>query len=88
MKSSLQIRDEHDLVDVAAKNPDLYPTVPLTSLTAYSLYSLHQWQLRRTIEAIAVLNWRLFPDNAVNLARKLGWYNSGTVWRSIEFSTV
>lgn len=62
MKSNLQIRDEHDLLDVAAKDPDLYPTVPLTSLTAYSLYWLHQWQLRRTIEAIAVLNWRLFPE--------------------------
>lgn len=62
MKLDLQIRDEHDLVKVAAKSAALYPTVPLTSLTAYSLYWLHQWQLRRTIEAIAVLNWRLFPE--------------------------
>ena len=62
MKLDLQIRDEHDLVNVAAKSAALYPTVPLTSLTAYSLYWLHQWQLRRTIEAIAVLNWRLFPE--------------------------
>ena len=62
MKLDLQIRDEHDLVDVAAKTPDLYPTTALTSLTAYSLYWLHQWQLRRTIEAVAVLNWRLFPE--------------------------
>jgi hypothetical protein len=27
----------------------------------YSLYWLHKWALRRTIEAVAVLNWRLFP---------------------------
>jgi hypothetical protein len=62
VKSDLQIRDEHDLINVAAKSPALYPTIPLTSLTAYSLYWLHQWQLRRTIEAVAVLNWRLFPE--------------------------
>ncbi len=60
--SEVQIRDEHDLVTVAPKPPALYENVSLTSLTAYTLYWLHEWQLRRTIEAVAVLNWRLFPE--------------------------
>jgi hypothetical protein len=59
--SDIEIRHERDLVKVAPKNAGLYQDSPLTSLTAYSLYWLHQWQLRRSIEAIAVLNWRLFP---------------------------
>ena len=46
---------------VAAKPPELYSEVALTALTAYSLYWLHQWRLTRTIEAVAILNWRLFP---------------------------
>jgi hypothetical protein len=58
----LQIRDERDLVNVASKPSALYEKIALTSLTAYSLYWIQQWQLRRSIEAIAVLNWRLFPD--------------------------
>jgi len=55
------IRHEQDLVKVAPKDPNSYADVPLALLTAFSLYWLHQWELRRTIEAIAVLNWRLFP---------------------------
>lgn len=58
----LRITHEHDLVQVAPKDPVLYSDLALTSLTAYSLYWLHQWQLKRSIEAIAVLNWRLFPE--------------------------
>lgn len=60
--NELGIRDEQDLVKVSRKDPVQYADIALTSLTAYSLYWLHQWQLRRTIEAVAVLNWRLFPE--------------------------
>ena len=56
------IQNERDLVLVAPKSPDRYPDAALTSLTAYSLFWLHRWQLPRTIEAIAILNWRLFPE--------------------------
>src|SRR5689334_801928 len=56
------IQNERDLVLVAPKSPDQYPDAALTSLTAYSLFWLHRWQLPRTIEAIAILNWRLFPE--------------------------
>lgn len=62
MGETLTITEEKDLVKVAAKSTDLYGNAPLTSLTAYTLHWLHHWQLRRTIEAIAVLNWRLFPE--------------------------
>ena len=56
------IASDKDLVMVSPHSSDLYMDVPLTSLTAYSLYWLHQWQLPRTIESITVLNWRLFPE--------------------------
>lgn len=61
MKDALKIASEKDLSQVAAKPRDLYGDVPLVFLTAYSLYWLHEWKVRRSIEAIAVLNWRLFP---------------------------
>src|SRR5437667_846588 len=56
------IRHEKDLVKIAAKDKALYRDESLAALTVYSLFWLHQWQLRRTIEAVSVLNWRLFPD--------------------------
>lgn len=55
------IKSERDLVKVAAKKYEQYADVALTSLTAYSLFWLHEWQMPRTIEAVAILNWRLFP---------------------------
>lgn len=61
MKDVLKIENEKDLGKVAAKPRDLYDEIPLVFLTAYSLHWLHEWKLRRSIEAIAVLNWRLFP---------------------------
>jgi hypothetical protein len=61
MTDVLKIENEKDLGKVAAKPRDLYEEIPLVFLTAYSLYWLHEWKVRRTIEAIAVLNWRLFP---------------------------
>jgi hypothetical protein len=56
------IQHEKDLVSITSKPVGLYKDRALTALTAYTLYWLHQWSLRRTIEAIAVLNWRLFPE--------------------------
>ena len=53
---------EHDLTVVAPKPPRAYADDSLAALTVYSLYWLHQWGLRRTIEAVTVLNWRLFPE--------------------------
>jgi hypothetical protein len=57
-----RIKHEKDLIQVSPKDASAYEEVSLTALTAYSLYWLHQWELRRTIEAVAVLNWRLFPN--------------------------
>src|SRR5438477_4784411 len=56
------VRHEKDLAQIASKDPALYKETSLAALTVYSLFWLHQWQLRRTIEAVSVLNWRLFPD--------------------------
>jgi len=57
MADAIEIKHERDLVKVGAKGTETYDAVALTSLTAYSLYWLTSWQLRRTIEAIAILNW-------------------------------
>jgi hypothetical protein len=62
MTDTLTVKDNKDLAKVSAKSPELYKDVPLVFLTAYSLFWLHEWKIRRTIEAIAVLNWRLFPE--------------------------
>jgi len=62
MTDTNKITHERDLVKVAAKPAASYTDIALTSLTAFSLYWLHTWQLRRTIEAITILNWRLFPE--------------------------
>jgi hypothetical protein len=67
--SAPRIRHERDLLSIAPKNPADYEDVSLTALTMYSLYWLHEWELRRTIEAVAVLNWRLFP----NKFAMVGW---------------
>jgi hypothetical protein len=47
--SQLTIRSAAELMNIAPKNPELYKAIPLTSLTAYSLYWLHAWELRPTI---------------------------------------
>ncbi len=60
--TELPIKREQDLLKIAAKDAKLYADVSLAALTMYSLYWLHQWRLRRTIEAVSVLNWRLFPE--------------------------
>lgn len=60
--SAPSMRNEQDLLNIAAKDSNLYVDVSLAALTMYSLYWLHQWQLRRTIEAVSILNWRLFPE--------------------------
>lgn len=56
------LEHEHDLVRIAPKSADDYDDVSLPALVAYSLYWLHQWDFRRSIEAITVLSWRLFPS--------------------------
>ena len=60
--SGIVVANGSDLVKIGPKRPDTYEGLPLTSLTAYSLYWLHAWELRPSIESIAVLNWRLFPN--------------------------
>ncbi len=60
-EKAVAIDHESRLVDIAAKDAGAYADESLVALTVYSLYWLHAWELRRTIEAVAVLNWRLFP---------------------------
>src|SRR5438128_1038721 len=59
---TLVVKHEKDLANISAKDPQVYQETSLAALTTYSLFWLHEWQLRRTIEAVSVLNWRLFPD--------------------------
>ncbi len=58
----MKIQHERDLEQVAAIDPSKYEDIPLPALVVYALYWLHEWELRRTIEAVAVLSWRLFPS--------------------------
>jgi hypothetical protein len=55
------IQHERDLAGIAAKDPRLLEDASLAALVTYSLFWLHEWELRRSIEAITVLSWRLFP---------------------------
>ncbi len=57
----MKIHHERDLEQVAAIDPTKYENIPLPALVVYALYWLHEWELRRTIEAVAVLSLRLFP---------------------------
>lgn len=58
----MKIQHERELEKVAAMEASAYEDISLAALVVYSLYWLHEWELRRTIEAITVLSWRLFPD--------------------------
>lgn len=57
----MKIEHERDLDQFAPKDPNSYDSMSLAALVVYSLYWLHEWELRRTIEAVTVLSWRLFP---------------------------
>ena len=61
-KANSPFEHERELVTIAAKELALYDADSLAALTMYSLYWLQVWGLRRTIEAVTVLNWRLFPQ--------------------------
>ncbi len=58
----MKLKHEHDLVKVAPKEVSDYDGASLPALVAYSLYWLHQWDFRRSIEAITILSWKLFPS--------------------------
>jgi hypothetical protein len=59
--NKLQIESEIEIVRVASKEQDTYENYALAELTAYSLFWLSKWEFRCSIEAISILNWRLFP---------------------------
>lgn len=61
-KATSHVEHESELVTIAPKDLALYDEDSLAGLTMYSLYWLQTWGLRRTIEAVSVLNWRLFPQ--------------------------
>lgn len=61
-KEKASIHTDQDLISIDAVPQKLTDGVSLAKLTAYSLFWLHEWGIRRTIEAVSVLNWRLFPE--------------------------
>ncbi len=61
MAENMKIKHERDLEKIASMESVAYEEISLAALVVYSLYWLHEWELRRTIEAITVLSWRLFP---------------------------
>jgi hypothetical protein len=73
-----RIKHEQDLLSISSKDAKDYEDLSLAALTIYSLYWLHQWELRRTIEAVSVLNWRLFP----NKFAMVGWIQFPDAFRT------
>ena len=62
MPEQKKVRSEPDLFTIEKISEQLTEGISLAKLTAYSLFWLQEWELRRTIESISVLNWKLFPD--------------------------
>jgi len=58
----LSITDERDLLQVGPLPAARYENEALAALAVYSVHWLRAWQLRPTLEAITVLNHRLFPE--------------------------
>lgn len=58
----MKLKHEHDLAKISPKEEVGYDETSLPALVVYSLYWLHQWDFRRSIEAITVLSWKLFPS--------------------------
>lgn len=58
----MTMESERDLLTVRPVAPPRYEHEQLAALTVYSIHWLRQWRLRPTVEAITVLNHRLFPD--------------------------
>ena len=77
MVRSMKIKHERDLDQIAPMDPNAYDSMSLAALVVYSLYWLHEWELRRTIEAITVLSWRLFPTKFSMSCELLGVSSEG-----------
>jgi hypothetical protein len=58
----LRLKHERDLLNVQPLSAQRYENEQLAALTVYSIYWLRQWGLRPTVEAVTVLNHRLFPS--------------------------
>lgn len=54
---------ERELLTVQPIPASRYQNEQLAALTAYSIYWLRKWGVRPTVEAITVLNHRLFPES-------------------------
>jgi hypothetical protein len=64
----LTLKTEKDLLSVQQISPSRYENEQLAALTVYSIHWLRRWGLRPSVEAITVLNHRLFPCRfAMNL---------------------
>jgi len=53
---------KEDLMKITSKNVTEYSSIPLTSLTAYSIFWLAQWEIPTTLENISIINHQLFPE--------------------------
>jgi hypothetical protein len=57
-----KMESAHDLFTIENIPDNATQGTALAKLTAYTLFWLQEWELRRTIESISVLNWKLFPN--------------------------
>lgn len=51
----------YDILKIQSLSEKTYKDISLALLTAYSLYWMEEWMLPTTIEAVSILNFKLFP---------------------------
>jgi hypothetical protein len=61
MDYQIPIRDKSDLLKLRPFDLPLYDRYALTSLTAYTIFWLHEWNITTTLENLAVASYRMFP---------------------------
>ncbi len=61
MSIEIHPRDRRDLLKICAFEESAYDSLALTSLTAYCVFWLREWQITPTLENLAVAALRMFP---------------------------
>ncbi len=57
----MTVRNKFDLLKLSPFNTSQYANYPLTTLTAYSVFWLHEWEIITSLENITVASHRMFP---------------------------
>ena len=78
MKNKIHIRDKSDLLKIKSFNTTTYEDFSLTSLTAYCVFNLREWNITTSLENISVASHRMFPVKF----SLVGWPNFPDITRT------